>query len=274
MTAEVQPEGPKNDVPNTNLTDGKDELFCGPQKTDTSKDCAQMENSQDGVASQTSMDCGSASGLDESTPVDSGCHSTQSHYSDGQKSKRSTSPGPHPVKTTCVSAHSPNPKLTLPLSSSPMQGVSTPSDVEMLSPNSPICKTMLVNSSAEKLHDGSACAEDSSSAKESQQCVKDSDSECSVKENPNPVSTGTEDAEIAEYSGSSDMSQDLGELSERYLFIFLISESPFLLCPRSAVRTMSFTNCVWYTDLCSFCYSQCVIGISKHGQAMDGDTHR
>ncbi|KAF3842050.1 hypothetical protein F7725_024001 [Dissostichus mawsoni] len=92
-----------------------------------------------------------------------------------------------------------------------MKGVSTPSDVEMLSPNSPICKTMLVNSSAEKVHDGSACAEDSSSAKESQQCVKDSDSECSVKENLNPVSTGTEDAEIAEYSGSSDMSQDLAQ---------------------------------------------------------------
>ncbi|KAF3842051.1 hypothetical protein F7725_024002 [Dissostichus mawsoni] len=115
VTAEVQPEGPKNDVPNTNLTDGKDELFCGPQKTDTSKDCAQLENSQDGVASQTSMDCGSAGGLDESTPADSGCNSTQSHCSDGQKSKRSTSPGPHPVKTTCVAAHSPNPKLTLPL---------------------------------------------------------------------------------------------------------------------------------------------------------------
>ncbi|KAJ4948980.1 hypothetical protein JOQ06_020500 [Pogonophryne albipinna] len=243
VTAEVQPEGPKNDVPNTNLTDGKDELFCGPQKSDTSKDCAQMENSQDGVASQTSMDCGSASGLDESTPVDSGCHSTQSHCSDGQKSKRSTSPGPHPVKTTCVAAHSPNPKLTLPLSSSPMQGVSTPSDVEMLSPNSPICKTMLVNSSAEKLHDGSACAEDSSSAKESQQCVKDSDSACSVKENPNPVSTGTEDAEIAEYSGSSDMSQDLagsqsGELSESVSLAFPNMDKQWMGTPIDELNRM------------------------------------
>ncbi|KAK1905325.1 Poly(ADP-ribose) glycohydrolase [Dissostichus eleginoides] len=202
-----------------------------------------MENSQDGVASQTSMDCGSAGGLDESTPADSGCNSTQSHCSDGQKSKRSTSPGPHPVKTTCVAAHSPNPKLTLPLSSSPMKGVSTPSDVEMLSPNSPICKTMLVNSSAEKVHDGSACAEDSSSAKELQQYVKDSDSECSVKENLNPVSTGTEGAEIAEYSGSSDMSQDLavsqsGELSESVSLAFPNMDKQWMGTPIDELNRM------------------------------------
>ncbi|KAK5854060.1 hypothetical protein PBY51_015162 [Eleginops maclovinus] len=216
-SAEVQPDGLKNDVPNTNLSDGKDELFCGPQKNDTSKDCAQMENSQGEVASQASMDCDSAGGLDESTPAGSGCNSAQSHCSNGQKSNRSTSPGPHLVKTTCVAAHSPNPKLTLCLNSSPTV-VSTPSDVEMLSPNSPICTTMLVNSSADKVHDDSACAEDSSSAKESQKCVKDSDSECSAKENLNPVSTGTEDAEIAEHSGSSDRSQDLAGSQSGELF--------------------------------------------------------
>lgn len=195
VTAEVTPEGVKNDVPKTNLTDGKDELFCGPPKNDATKECAPAENTQDEVASQTSMDCGSAGGLDEAVTV-----TAQTHCSNGQKSKRSTSPSPHPVKTACVAAHSPNPKLTLCLSNSPRKGISTPSDVEMLSPDSPICKTMLCNSSADKDHEESACAEDS------QQFVKDFDSGCSAKEKVHLVAMGTEDAE---YSGSSDMSQDL-----------------------------------------------------------------
>ncbi|XP_029305779.1 poly(ADP-ribose) glycohydrolase [Cottoperca gobio] len=209
VTAEVKPEGVTNDVPEPNLTDEKDELYCGPPGDDTTKDCGQMENTQDEMASQTSMDCGSAGGLDESVLAGSRSDTAQTHCSNGQKSKRSTSPGSLPVTTTCVATHSPNPKLTICLTDSPGKGVSTPSDVEMLSPDSPICKTMLVNSSADKVHDCSACAEDSGSAKESQQFVKDCDSECPAVENVHQVATGTEDAEKAECSGSSDMSQDL-----------------------------------------------------------------
>ncbi|XP_054455815.1 poly(ADP-ribose) glycohydrolase [Anoplopoma fimbria] len=204
VTSEVKPEEVKNDVPKTNFeqTDGKDE--CGPQKNDTTKDCALMESMQDDAASQTSVDCGSAGGLDESVLADSSSDTALTLCSNGQKSKRSSSPGYHPVKTTCVAAHSSNPKLTLSLSNSPRKGVSTPtSDVEMLSPDSPICKTTFGNSSADKDHDGSACAEDS------QQFVKYSNSGCSAKEKVHLVAMGSEDAEKAEYSGSSDMSQDL-----------------------------------------------------------------
>uniref|UniRef100_A0A8D0APV9 poly(ADP-ribose) glycohydrolase n=1 Tax=Sander lucioperca TaxID=283035 RepID=A0A8D0APV9_SANLU len=189
------------------------------------------------------MDCGSAGGLDESVLAGSRSNTAPTSCSNGQKSKRSTSPGPHPVKTTGVAAHAPNPKLTLCLSNSPKKGVSTPSDVEMLSPDSPICKTMFVTSSDKDL-DGSACAEDSGFAKESQQFVKDSDSGCSAKEKVHLVAMGTEDAEIAEYSGSSDMSQDLigsqsGALFKRYCFNFSFS----------AMLTMSFSNCVAYSPV-------------------------
>lgn len=218
VTAEVKPEGVKNDFPKTDLTDGKDELFCGPQKNDATKVSEQTENTQDDVASQTLMDCGSSGGTDESVLAGSGSDAAQTHCSNGQKSKRSSSPGS--VKTTCVAAHSPNPKLTLCLSISPSKGISTPtSDVEMLSPDSPICKTMFVNSSADKDHDGSAY---------SQQCVKDSDAGCSAKEEKVLlVAKATEDAEKAEYSGSSDMSQELigsqDALLEGYLFFFFRS---------------------------------------------------
>lgn len=226
VTPEVKPEGVKNDVPKTNLTDGKDELLSEPEKYDITKDSVLTENTQDDVASQNLMDCASAGGLDDSVLTGSRINTAQTHCSNGQKSKRSSSPGPHPVKTTCVAAHSPNPKLTLCLSNSPMKGVSTPSDVEMLSPDSPICKTVLVNSSADKDHDSSACTEDSGFAKaqitESQQFVKDSDSGSSAKDRVHLVAMGTEDAEVAECSGSSDMSQGLigsqsGAHFERYL---------------------------------------------------------
>lgn len=224
MAAEVKPDDVQNDVPKTDLTDGKDDL--SPEKHDATKECVLTENTQDDAASQKSMDCAPAGELDESVVAGSRSYTAQTHCSNGEKSKRSSSPDPPPVKTTCVAAHSPNPKLTLCLSYSPRMGVNTPSDVEMLSPDSPICKTMLVNNSADKDHDGSACAEDSGVAKaqvmDSQQFVKDSDSGCSAKDRVHQVAMGAEDAAIAECSGSSDMSQDLigsqsGAISERYL---------------------------------------------------------
>lgn len=214
LTAEVEPEDVSNDASKISLSDRKDYLFCGPQENDATKDCALPENTQDDAGSQSLMDCGSAGGLDESVLESSRCNTAQTHCSNGQKSKRSSSPDPHPVKTTCVAAHSPNPKLTLCLSNSPRKGVSTPSDVEMLSPDSPVSKTMHVNSSADKDHDGRGCAEDSSFAKESQQFVKDSESGCSAKEKVHLGAVGTKIADIAENSGSSGMSQS-GALFER-----------------------------------------------------------
>ncbi|XP_037321621.2 poly(ADP-ribose) glycohydrolase [Pungitius pungitius] len=207
VTAEVESECVNEDVSKTNSADGKDELFCGPQSSDATKDCALMESTQAAAASQTSLDCGSHSGPDEPVFTGSSSDAALTHTSNGQKSKRSSSPGHHPVKTTCVAAHSSNPKLTLCLRISPRKDVSTPPyDVEMLSPDSPVSKTALVDD-----RDGTACAEDS------QQFVKYSDSECSAKEN---INMGSEDAEKAEYGGSSEISQDLigsqsGELFER-----------------------------------------------------------
>lgn len=270
MTAEFKPEDVKNDDPKSNLTDGKDEVFCRAKQHDTTKDCALTENTQGDASSQKSMDCGSAGGPDESVIAGSRSNAAQTHFSNGQKSKRSSSPGPHPVKTTCVAAHSPNPKLILCHSNSPRKGVSTPSDVEMLSPDSPISKTMLVNSYSDKDHDGSTCTEDFAKAQvmESQPFVRDSDSGCSAKDRVHLVAMGTEDAEIAECSGSSDMSQELigsqsGAIFERYLSIFSLlcttlcfmdSESSFLLC-RTPLCSQSPSVIVWCTDLFCFLFS-------------------
>ncbi|XP_041645505.1 poly(ADP-ribose) glycohydrolase [Cheilinus undulatus] len=212
VTAEDNPQHVNNDVSKTELSDGKHELFCASEKCDVTKDCVPTETTQDDVASQNSMDCGSTCGLDESVPAGSRSNTAPTQCTNGQKSKRPGSPGPHPVKTTCVTSNSPNPKLTLCLSSSSMKGVSTPSDVEMLSPDSPVCKSMQMNNSSDKEQDGSAPGEDSGFAKaqvmESQQSDKDSDSGCSAKERVHLVAMGTQDAEVAECSGSSDMSQD------------------------------------------------------------------
>ncbi|XP_032397276.1 poly(ADP-ribose) glycohydrolase [Etheostoma spectabile] len=225
MAAEIKPEEVKNDVPTTNLTDA---TLCLPQKSDNLKDYALTENMQDDVASQTLMDCGSEDGLDESVLTGSRSNTAPSSCSNGQKSKRPTSPGPHPVKTTGVAAHSPNPKLTLCLSNSPKKGVSTPSDVEMLSPDSPICKTLFVTSSADKDLEGSACTEDSGFTKEPQQFV--SDSGCSAKEKGHL-------ADDAEYSGSSDMSQS-GALFERVSFAFHNMDRGWLGTPIDELNRM------------------------------------
>ncbi|XP_034538265.1 poly(ADP-ribose) glycohydrolase [Notolabrus celidotus] len=204
-TAEDNPPHVNNDAPKEDSSsDAKDELCCATEKCDTTKDCVSTENTQDDVASQNLMDCGPGCDVDESE--------ASTHCSNVQKSNRPSSPGPPPVETTFVTSNSPNPKLTLCLSISPRQGVNTPNDVEMLSPDSPVSKTVLTNNAADKDHDGSACEEDSSFAKaqvkESQQSVKDSDSGCSAKERVVVVAMGTQDAEVAECSASSDMSQD------------------------------------------------------------------
>uniref|UniRef100_A0A3Q0SNG2 poly(ADP-ribose) glycohydrolase n=1 Tax=Amphilophus citrinellus TaxID=61819 RepID=A0A3Q0SNG2_AMPCI len=148
------------------------------------------------------MDCGSASDVDESVLTGSRSNTAPTHCSDGQKSKRPSSPGPLPTKATCVSAPTTNAKLTLCLSYK--KPVCTQSDVEMLSPDSPVYKTMF-NNSADQDCDGSSKAQ----VMECQMTIKDSDPGSSTKEKDHVVAMGSEDAEIAEYSGSSNMSQDL-----------------------------------------------------------------
>lgn len=257
VTADVKPEDVKNDVPQSNITEGKDEVFCQAKKHDTAPDCA--EDTQSDVSSQKLMDCEFSGGLDESVIGSSESNSAQTHISNGQKSRRSTSAGPHPVASL-----PPNPDLILCLSSSPKKGVNTPSDVEMLSPDSPIGKAMLVNNYSDKDLDGSTCAEDSSNmtaqVTDSQQFV--SDSGCSTKDRDHVVAIGTEDADMAECSGSSDMSQDLtgrqsGAIFGRYS---TCQHVPFTALPFSCIDyglsvlsshntsmlTMSFNNTVLY----------------------------
>lgn len=202
-----------NDVSKTDLADEKNELLSTSEKSDSTKDCELTENSQDDVASQNLMDCGSACGPDDSEPADSRSKAAEVPCSSVQKSERPSSPGPDPVKSACDTANSSNPEPPLCLNCSPSKGVATPSDIEMLSPDSPVCKATQMNSSADKELDGSACEDDSGFAtaqvtEQQQQPVKDSDSGCSAKDRGHPVAMGTQDAEAAECSGSSNMSQD------------------------------------------------------------------
>lgn len=214
-----------NDDLKTNLTDEKDELFCGLPMCDTTEDLIQTENTQDDLASQPLMVSGSGCALDESDSAGSRNNASQTQYSNGYKSKRPSSPGPHPNKTTCIESES---KLTLCLTNSPKKDASTSNDVEMLSPESPVGISNLFKSSADKEHEGSACAEETDSAKakvESQEFVDNSVSESLTKDRPHVVAMGNQDAEIAECSGLSDMSQDLigiqcGVISERYVLTF------------------------------------------------------
>ncbi|XP_067375768.1 poly(ADP-ribose) glycohydrolase isoform X2 [Channa argus] len=214
-TAEVKTEGVKSDVAKTSLTDGKDELFCGPQNYDTTKDCIVEENVQCDLPSQNYVDCGAVCGMDE-CDIAGRVNTAQTHCSNGQKSKRPSSPGLQTAKTTCVDTHTPNSKLTLCLRISPKKGVSTPSvqcDVEMLSPDCPNGKTSLFNNSSDQNLDDSACAEDSGFAKikvvESQEFLNDSDSGGLLKERAHLVVMGKPDVEEADDSVSSDVSQDL-----------------------------------------------------------------
>uniref|UniRef100_A0A8C6LBS1 poly(ADP-ribose) glycohydrolase n=1 Tax=Nothobranchius furzeri TaxID=105023 RepID=A0A8C6LBS1_NOTFU len=140
-------------------TDEKEELSHIAQTSNKTKDCVPVESIPDDLTSQNSVICGSACRVEESVLADNRSNPDLSHSSNGQKSKRPNSPGSPPVKTTCVDTHSPTPKLTLNLSSSPRKAAGTPSDVEMMSPDSPGCK-ITINTSAHTFVDGSTCAEE------------------------------------------------------------------------------------------------------------------
>lgn len=215
MTADLEPEAAENNFPLAAVSDGKGEQFCRPQNHKTAEDGVTSKSPPEERALWSSVDSGSVRGQKECDFATSSNSSvTQSHCSNGQKSKRTSSPGPHPVKTSCVDTHSPSPKLTLCLSNSPRKGIGTPSDVEMLSPDSPNCKSILTNHSDKDHGDRAAAAAGAAdeSFTESQGefsqplFVIDSNSGSLAKERTHMVSMGTNEAEG---SASSDMSQDV-----------------------------------------------------------------
>lgn len=224
----------KNDAPNT--IDRKDEIFCRAKNQDAAEDCMLTDNAQSDESSQELMDCGSVGGLNESVTVGNRSNAAETHYSNGQKSKRSSSPGPHPVKATCVA---PNQSAK-----SIKKGVDTHCEVEMQSPESPIAKNTLVNNSPDKYQDGATCGMDSSFTKDqvmgSQPLFQNSDSECLAKDKVHLDAMGKEDAEVSECSGTFDMmSQDFtesqsGAIFERYYVstahVSWSNESSLLLC--------------------------------------------
>ncbi|KAM9848089.1 poly(ADP-ribose) glycohydrolase [Aulostomus maculatus] len=211
LTDVDKPESVENNVPKTNDKDGQEELFSGPQK----QDCAQTRKY--GVAS--SADCGSAGVLDDSGLTSIRSNNAPTHCSNGQKSKRPSSPGPPPVRTSCVDPNSPKLQLSG-LRTSPGKGVCTSSDVEMLSPDSPSGKTLLANNFADNDGNSSVCEDGPAMAqgKESQQLVKEPVSGSLGEERVHLVAMGTADAEVAECSGLYDMSQSV-VTSERWLGI-------------------------------------------------------
>lgn len=220
MTNDSKPEDLGNNVPQTNATDGDDELFCGPQKQDN--DCVMSGGTQDDRPS--SMDCASAGGID---------------FADVRSNPAPTlnsSPGPDPVEPTCVTVQSPNPTLTCCFTNSPSRGVGMSSDMEMLSPDSPVCKMPSDNNSADRDSDCCACTESNSMKAldgEPQHVGKEADSQILADDKVHKVLMEAEDAEIAKCSGSSVMSQDVisGQSeapSQRYCQSLSVSNHPFI----------------------------------------------
>lgn len=221
---EVKPEGVTNS-PNT--TERTDDIFSSTKNQDMAEDCTLMENTQGDESSQDMMDCGSVGGVNESGTPGNRSNTAQTHYSNGQKTKRSSSPGPHPVKASCVA-----PKQS---DKSIIKGANTHCDVDMHSPESPISKAVLVNSSLDKGQFGAAYELDSifteSQVMESQPLVEDCDSECSSKDKAPLDAMRKKDAEVLDCSGTCEMmSQEFSEsqsakIVERYyiplIFFFI-----------------------------------------------------
>lgn len=239
---------PEDTRSNVQETDGKGDL----QMSDQTREHKPSENAPDGLACQDSADCESAGEVDKSVTAES--RQNQAHTANGQKSRQPSSQGPHPVKTTCVAARPTNPKLTLCLSNSPSKVSGTPSDAEMLSPESPVCE--IANSSSDFCDGQGVYTEDAGFAKDpamkSHQVVKDFDSGSLTEEKVCPVATRTEedDAEMGECSSSSIMSQDLTEsqpnaISQRYNFI---------VCQFVSLRgdvPVIYTDDALYSDPCT-----------------------
>lgn len=207
---EIQPEGVTNESPTA--TERKDDLFSGSKNQDMAEDCTQTESTQGDESSQDMMDCGSVGGLNESVTPGNKSNTAQTHYSNGQKTKRSSSPGPHPVKASCVAPNQSDKSIT--------KCANTHCDVDMQSPDSLNSKGVPVSSSLDKDQFGAMYALDcslmESQVMESQ--LLDTDSECSSKDKTPRDDMGKEEAEASDCSGTCEMmSQEVSdETVERY----------------------------------------------------------
>lgn len=205
LAAEVMPEDLKDGNPNTNLLDKKDEDLCGTKTQDISTDCAQTESAQGESSSQESMDCSSAGGLEQSDSQSDKNNLSETQFPNGQKAKRPSSPGPQPAKATCVAADSSKPKPTLCPNNSPRKDVRTPSDIEMLSPTSPLSK--FTNTNCPDKDQGCTTLEQDSRFAVSpevdlQHFNKNNNSGCSAKDEVQQVGMETDGAEIADCRGA------------------------------------------------------------------------
>ncbi|KAK7901766.1 hypothetical protein WMY93_018535 [Mugilogobius chulae] len=124
---------------------------------------------------------------------------SKSCCSDGQRS--TDSPVAYTGASSCSVGSSPNPNLTLCLSSSPSKGARMPNDVEMLSPDSPVCRTL--HSSTDGTQAGSACS-DGSEFGDSPHPVKHLEYKSLNKERQRLVSEGTDDSQISVCSESAE----------------------------------------------------------------------
>ncbi|XP_028983377.1 poly(ADP-ribose) glycohydrolase [Betta splendens] len=191
--AEVMPD----DVANVDLSTSSTDGYFGCQKCDNTKHFMQSENMQDDKASPTSMDCGSASELDEADLGGNGKNAAQMHCSNGQKSRRPSSPGRHPVKKNDFERPSPNPEPTLCLSAATSSSASN--DMEMLtSPDGSSCKINLMNNTADREH-----LEESGFAKFRPEFVVSSDSGSLAKDTCHMGTYMDPNNEIMECSGPS-----------------------------------------------------------------------
>lgn len=216
MITEVKPEGVTNDSPTT--TESKEDIFSRTKNQDMAEDCTLAEDMQGDESSQDMMDCGSVGGLNESVTPGNRSNAAQTNYSNGQKTKRSSSPGPHPVKASCVA---PNQSAK-----SIIKGANTHREVDMQSPDSPVSKGAHDNSSLDDDQYGETFALDSifteSQVMESQPIVEDCDSGCSSKDKAQLDAMRKKDAEVSNCSGTCEMmSQEFSEsqsaeIVERY----------------------------------------------------------
>ncbi|XP_013860568.1 poly(ADP-ribose) glycohydrolase [Austrofundulus limnaeus] len=211
LTDEVKPEEKSNDASQTNENVG----LSAPPMSNTTKDPTPTEDMPSSLDSQNSMDCEPSHQPDESVLADNKSNAAVTPSSNGQKSRRPESPGPHPGKTTCVGACPENPKLKLCLKVGHRKVEGILDDEKVPSPDSPVCKTTFSNNSAVTCEGGSPCTEDSGFEKsrvvESQQAVNDSDSEKLAKGRVHPDINAEDEDEQMECSTSSNMSQDLKE---------------------------------------------------------------
>lgn len=188
IPTEAKADMPNDAISKRDLTDVKDELL------DSQNDFVTGAIQND-AASQLSLDCRSAV--------------VESIDSCSRSNAIACSVDSNPLKSTCSTGHSPNPKLTLCLNSSPLKGGRTPNDVEMLSPDSPASKTL--HSPTGGSQEGNACSDFANTKLMDSHPVKDTECHRLTKDSDGVVSMATEDSHIPECSGSPAVSQVLSQ---------------------------------------------------------------